>query len=116
MSFGSIWRASGRTPFQPMPQRSPSARNQKTKGENHMLEPIVKTIEVPCSQEKAFRVFVNDMGSWWPLHKRSVSMISGKPAKSLRIEPKQGGKIVEVGHDGTEHLWGTIRSYDPNDS
>jgi len=56
------------------------------------------------------------MGSWWPLHKRSVSMISGKPAKSLRIEPKQGGKIVEVGHDGTEHLWGTIRSYDPNDS
>src|SRR5207247_9436204 len=81
-----------------------------------MLEPIVKTIEVPCSQEKAFRVFVNEMGSWWPLHKRSVSMISGKPAKSLGIEPKQGGKIVEIGHDGTEHLWGTIRSYDPNDS
>ena len=81
-----------------------------------MLDPIVKTIEVPCSQEKAFSVFVNEMGSWWPLHKRSVSMISGKPAKSLRIEPKQGGKIVEIGHDGTEHLWGTIRSYDPNDS
>src|SRR5258707_15777950 len=81
-----------------------------------MLDPIVKTIEVPCSQEKAFRVFVNEMSSWWPLHKRSVSMISGKPAKSLCIEPKQGGKIVEIGHDGTEHLWGTIRSYDPNDS
>ncbi len=68
-----------------------------------MLDPIVKTIEVPCGQEKAFRVFVNEMGSWWPLHKRSVSMISGKPAKSLCIEPKQGGKIVEIG-------------YDPNDS
>ncbi len=81
-----------------------------------MLDPIVKTIEVPCTQATAFHVFVNEMGSWWPLHKRSVSMISGKPAKSLRIEPKQGGKIVEIGHDGTEHLWGTIRSYDPNDS
>ena len=24
-----------------------------------MLDPIIKTIEVPCSQEKAFGVFVN---------------------------------------------------------
>ena len=78
-----------------------------------MLEPIVKTIEVPCGQEKAFKVFVNEMGTWWPLDKRSMSMKSGKPAKSLRIEPKQDGKIVEIGHDDTEHLWGTIKSYDP---
>jgi uncharacterized protein YndB with AHSA1/START domain len=81
-----------------------------------MLDPIIKTIEVPCSQEKAFRVFVNEMGSWWPLDKRSMSLkFTGKPAKSLRIEPKQGGKIVEIGHDDTEHLWGTIKSYDPHD-
>src|SRR6266849_5011680 len=65
-----------------------------------MLDPIIKTIEVPCSQATAFRVFVNEMGSWWPLDKRSVSMLSGKPAKALRIEPKRGGRIVEIGHDG----------------
>ena len=81
-----------------------------------MLEPIIFTIEVPCSQEKAFGVFVNEMGSWWPLDKRSMSMMSGKPAKLLRIEPKLGGKIVEIGHDDTEHHWGTIKSYDPHDS
>ena len=81
-----------------------------------MLDPIIKTIDVPCSQEKAFEVFVSEMGSWWPLDKRSMSMHDGKPAKSLRIEPKQGGKIVEIGHDDTEHLWGTITSYDPHDS
>ena len=82
-----------------------------------MLDPIIKSIEVPCSQEKAFGVFVNEMGSWWPLDKRSMSMMrGGKPAKSLRIEPKLGGKIVETGHDDTEHLWGTIKSYDPHDS
>ncbi len=81
-----------------------------------MLDPIIKTIEVPCSQEAAFRVFVHEMGSWWPLDRRSMSMRSGKPAKSLRVEPNQGGKIVEIGHDDTEHLWGTITSYDPNDS
>ncbi len=39
-----------------------------------MLDPIVKTIEVPCSQEKAFAVFVKEMGSWWPLDKRSMSL------------------------------------------
>ena len=78
-----------------------------------MLEPIITTIEVPCSQEKAFGVFVSDMASWWPLEKFSVSALRGKVAKSLRVEPKQGGKIVEIGHDDTEHLWGTIKSYDP---
>lgn len=82
-----------------------------------MLDPIVKTIDVPCSQEMAFGVFVNDMGSWWPLDKRSMSlMYTGEPAKSLRIEPKLGGKIVEIGADDNEHHWGTIKSYDPHDS
>ncbi len=81
-----------------------------------MLDPIISTIEVPCSQEKAFGVFANEMGSWWPLDKRSMSMHSGNPAKSLRVEPRQGGTIVEIGHDDTEHLWGTFTSFDPHDS
>ncbi len=83
-----------------------------------MLDPIIKTIEVPCSQEKAFGVFVNEMGSWWPLDKRSMSMMhsGGKPAKSLRVDPQQGGKIVEIGHDDAEYHWGTIKTFDPNDS
>jgi uncharacterized protein YndB with AHSA1/START domain len=81
-----------------------------------MLDPIVTTVEVPCGQETAFRVFVNEMPRWWPLDKRSVSMIGGNPAKSLRIEAKRGGRIVEIGHDDTEHLWGTITTYDPHDS
>jgi hypothetical protein len=36
-----------------------------------MLDPLVKRIEVPCSQEKAFGIFTNEMGSAnvrsWPL-------------------------------------------------
>ena len=80
-----------------------------------MLDPITYTIEVPCDQKKAFEVFV-DMGSWWPLEKRSMSLMQGgQPAKSLQLDPKQGGKIVEIAHDDTEHLWGTIKSFDPHD-
>jgi len=80
-----------------------------------MLDPITYTIEVPCDQKKAFEVFV-DMGSWWPLEKRSMSLMQGgQPAKSLQIDPKQGGNIMEIAHDDTEHLWGTIKSFDPHD-
>ena len=80
-----------------------------------MIDPLVKTIEVSCSQGKAFRVFVNEMDSWWPLARFTVSAMGGQPAQAIRVEPKQGGKIVETGPDGAEHLWGTIKSCEPND-
>jgi len=80
-----------------------------------VLEPLISTIEVPCTQEKAFDIFVTQMGAWWPLDKRSMSMHAGASAKSLSIEPRSGGRIVETGHDDTLHHWGTIKTYDPHD-
>ncbi len=80
-----------------------------------MLDPVISTIEVPCGQEKAFTVFVNDMGSWWPLDKRAMSLYDGQKAKALRVEPKSGGTIVEVREDGTEYHWGTFREFTPHD-
>ncbi len=77
-----------------------------------MLEPIVKTIEVACTQEIAFEVFV-DLNSWWPLDKRSMSMKDGATAMSVSVDKAVGGKIVEHGDDGTQHLWGTIKQYQP---
>jgi hypothetical protein len=80
-----------------------------------MLDPIVVTIEVPCSQVQAFEVFVHGMPNWWPLDKRSMSLMhGGQPAKALRIDPQVGGRIVETAHDDTEHHWGTIKAYDPH--
>jgi len=90
-------------------------RRMTPKKENVMLDPIVKTIEVPCSQAKAFDVFLNEMDSWWPLGKFSVSAMGGAPAKAIRVDAKPGGQIVEIGPNGTEHLWGTIKSYQPHD-
>jgi len=81
-----------------------------------MLDPIVRVIEVPCSQQKAFNVFVSEMHNWWPLEKFSVSALEGKQAKGLRVNPKVGGQIVEIGHDNTEHLWGTITTFNPYDA
>jgi uncharacterized protein YndB with AHSA1/START domain len=78
-----------------------------------MLGPIIKTIEVPCSQQKAFEVFLNEMDTWWPLGKFTISAMRGAPAKAIRIETKPGGRILEIASDGTEYSWGTIKSYDP---
>ncbi len=78
-----------------------------------MLDPIVKTIEVPCDQQTAFRVFISEMGAWWPLDRFTVSAMEGAPAQAIRVDAKAGGEIVEIAADGTEHAWGTIRDYDP---
>ena len=79
-----------------------------------MLDPIIKTIDVPCSQKTAFDVFLNQMDSWWPLDRFTTSAMRGAPARSIRVEARQGGNIVEIGSDDTETSWGTIKSYDPH--
>jgi len=79
-----------------------------------MLEPIVKTIEVPCDQQQAFTVFVENVTTWWPLDKNSVSAMGGEVAKAVIIEAKLGGRVYEIGHDDTEHHWGSVTLYDPH--
>ena len=78
-----------------------------------MIEPLIRTIELPCDQQMAFEVFIDEMDTWWPLAKFTVSAMSGNTAKSIRVETKVGGKIVEIGPNNEEHLWGTIKSYHP---
>ena len=80
-----------------------------------MLDPIIKSVDVPCSREAAFTIFLDEMDTWWPLGKFTVSAMGGAPAKSIRVEPKVGGTIVEITADDKEYLWGTIQSYDPHD-
>lgn len=68
---------------------------------------------MPCGQELAFKVFLEDLESWWPGNRFSVSAFYGKPPRAIRVEARPGGRILEIAHNGAEHLWGTVRSYDP---
>ncbi|OED39649.1 hypothetical protein AB833_14735 [Chromatiales bacterium (ex Bugula neritina AB1)] len=79
-----------------------------------MLDPIVKTIELPCSQQHAFDTFVTKVTNWWPLDKNSVSAMNGAVAKKVVIEPKAGGAVYEIGHDDTRHDWGSVAEYAPH--
>jgi uncharacterized protein YndB with AHSA1/START domain len=80
-----------------------------------MLEPLVSRIEVACDQKTAFTIFVEQMGAWWPLTKRSMSMKSGQPPKMLRTDPRPGGTIVEIAQNGAEHHWGTYKRIVPHE-
>lgn len=79
-----------------------------------MIAPLVRTIDVPCDRKLAFTVFL-DMNAWWPASRFATSVMRGQTVKTISVEARQGGRIVEVAADGKEHRWGTIRVYEPYD-
>src|SRR5947207_14793798 len=91
-------------------RRDRATHEGRTLKENDMLEPLVKTIEVPCNQAKAFTVFM-DMGSWWPKDKFATSVMRGQSVKALRVDSRKDGKIVEITTDVHEHMWCTNKPY-----
>ena len=91
-----------------------AAKQNLERQEVFMIPPIEKTITVPCSPEQAFDIFLTGMGSWWPLDKFTYSAMKGAPAKDVRIDPRPGGGITEIGADGAETSWGHVVDYAPH--
>ena len=71
---------------------------------------IRKEIVVETSQARAFRVFTEETGAWWPL---ASHHIGEKAAEAAFIEPRAGGRWFERAEDGTECLWGKVLVWDP---
>jgi len=74
------------------------------------LAPIVKTLVVPVSRERAFDHFTAGIGRWWPLATHSVH---GADARTAVIEPRVGGRLYERTADGREADWGEVRVWQP---
>jgi len=71
--------------------------------------PIRKSLVVQAHVDRAFTVFTNRMGSWWP---RSHS--TGKsPLVDVIVEPRTGGRWYERGEDGSETEWGKVLHWQP---
>ena len=79
-----------------------------------MIEPVVKELIVAVDAKRAFEVFTKEFGRSWPLASHSVSASAGKSARSVSMAPGVGGAIVEVMHDGSELIWGTITEWEPD--
>ena len=74
------------------------------------FEPIKKSIEINLSCENAFALFTDRMEEWWPLESHSI--FAGE-AKAVDFQARKGGRIVEVGPDRQEAVWGTVLVADP---
>jgi len=64
-------------------------------------------VEAPIS--RAFAVFTDDMGSWWPPDHH----ILRAPLAQMVFEPRVGGHIYDRGVDGSECRWARVLAYEP---
>lgn len=67
------------------------------------------SIVVDAPVDDAFKVFTEDMASWWPAEHHILQA----PLKEMVFEPRVGGDVYDVGTDGSECRWGRVLAYDP---
>jgi uncharacterized protein YndB with AHSA1/START domain len=65
------------------------------------------TVGVPI--DRAFRVFTENFGSWWP----SEYHIGQSEMVDAVIEPRVGGRWYERDTDGSECDWGRVLAWEP---
>jgi hypothetical protein len=73
------------------------------------LQPVRKSVRVRASADRAFRVFTEQMDSWWP----RTHHIGSSPMKRVVLEGKRGGAVYTDQEDGTPCPWGTVLVWDP---
>ena len=72
------------------------------------VAPLRREIVVPAGPDVAFRVFVEQIGRWWPLEQLSVF----GAAATVGFEE---GDIVETGPQGQRSVWGSVTTWCPGD-
>src|SRR5262249_13635212 len=73
------------------------------------IAPVRKTVHVKATVEHCFEVFTSGLTRWWP-HDHTVGK---KPIKKVMLEPRLGGRWLEIAEDGTETTDATIIVWDP---
>jgi uncharacterized protein YndB with AHSA1/START domain len=73
------------------------------------LQPIRCSIGVAVPPDDAFRLFVENIGRWWPL----PYTFGEDQFETAEIEPRAGGRWFERDLDGAETAWGEVRAFEP---
>ena len=79
-----------------------------------MTAPVKKTVTVPLDTKTAFDLFTDGIDRWWPKDSHSLAARSGEGDRArVRVEPREGGRVIETLPDGTEAPWGTVTHWTP---
>ena len=72
---------------------------------------VRKFVLVQAPQEVAWRVFTEQMGTWWPLQNYKIGQAKAVDAV---VEPCVGGRWYELGEDGSTCQWGSVLAWEPH--
>src|SRR4051794_7304258 len=70
---------------------------------------VRKSVVVNAPVERAFHVFTAEMHSWWPPDHHLIDA----PLDRMVFEARTGGRIYDVGTDGSECQWARVLAYEP---
>jgi len=77
--------------------------------EHVVIAPVRKTVHVKAPIAHCFEVFTSGLTRWWPL----THGVGKKPIAKVLMEPRLGGRWLEIAEDGTETTAGTITLREP---
>jgi uncharacterized protein YndB with AHSA1/START domain len=77
--------------------------------EQAVIAPVRHSVVVNAPVERAFTVFTDGFGTWWP----KSHTISAAPVEQAIIEPRAGGRCYDRGTDGSECDWGQVLVWEP---
>jgi uncharacterized protein YndB with AHSA1/START domain len=73
------------------------------------IAPVRRQVFVKTPIEHAFEVFTSGLSRWWP----TTHGVGKKPIEKVMLEPRLGGRWLEIAEDGTETPVATIIVWDP---
>jgi uncharacterized protein YndB with AHSA1/START domain len=82
-----------------------------------VTQPIRAKVTVPTDPERAFELFTNKMGTWWPVesYSRAVSEFEHEDVEGAELEfqARMGGSILERMTDGRVLPWAEVIAWQP---
>ena len=70
---------------------------------------VQTSIVVEAPIERAFTVFTDEIGSWWP---PDHHILEAELAEMV-FEPREGGSVFDRGVDGSECRWARVLAFEP---
>jgi Activator of Hsp90 ATPase homolog 1-like protein len=72
--------------------------------------PVRQSVLVRSDRQHTFDTFVATIGTWWPVNPFSAGQ---DRVRDVTFERRQGGRVYETWHDGTEVDWGEVLVWEP---